>query len=144
MTVMTRVFVRLLLLPSWMIAFAILIKGYGDTGDGFSAGVVAALGVLLQYLVFGVETMDRMAVVRNARWCAATGLLLALTVTFSPLLWGDTILTHSPGVGDSPIHLGSVELITAFAFDIGIFLLVLGFCIGAIDMIARATPRKPS
>lgn len=142
MTVMTRFAVRLLLLPSWMIAFAILIKGYGDTGDGFSAGVVASLGVLLQYLVFGVETMDRMPVVRHVRQCAAAGLLIALTVTFSPVLWGDRILTHSPGSGDVPVHLGSVELITAFAFDIGVFLLVLGFCIGAIDLIARATPRR--
>lgn len=144
MTVMTRFGVRLLLLPSWMIAFAILIKGYSDTGDGFSAGVVAALGVLLQYLVFGVETMDKMAVVRYARLCSAAGLLIALTVTFSPLLWGDALLTHSPGVGASAVHIGSVELITAVAFDIGIFLLVLGFCVGVIDLVARATPRKPS
>jgi len=144
MTVMTRFGVRLLLLPSWMIAFATLIKGYSDTGDGFSAGVVAALGVLLQYLVFGFETMDKMAVVRHARLFAAAGLLIALTVTFSPVLWGDTLLTHSPGVGSQAIHVGSVELITAFVFDIGIFLLVLGFCIGVIDLVARATPRKLS
>ncbi len=39
---MARQAARLLLLPSWMIAFAILIKGYSDSGDGFSAGVIAA------------------------------------------------------------------------------------------------------
>jgi multisubunit Na+/H+ antiporter MnhB subunit len=144
MTVMTRFGVRLLLLPSWMIAFAILIKGYGDTGDGFSAGVVASLGVLLQYLVFGVEPIDNMPVVRYTRQLSAIGLLLALAVTFTPLLWGETVLTHSPDVGEPAVHVGSVELITAFVFDIGIFLLVLGFCIGCIDLVARATSRKPS
>ena len=106
MTVMTRFGVRLLLLPSWMIAFAILIKGYGDTGDGFSAGVVASLGVLLQYLVFGVEPIDNMPVVRYTRQLSAIGLLLALAVTFTPLLWGETVLTHSPDVGEPAVHVG--------------------------------------
>jgi multisubunit Na+/H+ antiporter MnhB subunit len=143
MTVMTRFGAQLLIMPTWMIAFAILIKGYVDTGDGFSAGVVASLGVLLQYLVFGVEGADRMPVVRYTRQCAATGLLLALSVTFLPVLRGERIMSHYPDAGDEAIHIGSVELITAFVFDIGVFLLVLGFCVGAIDLIARATSRKP-
>ena len=32
---MSRQAARLLLLPTWMIAFAILIKGYSDAGDFF-------------------------------------------------------------------------------------------------------------
>ena len=47
---MARQAARLLLLPTWMIAFAILVKGYSDSGDCFSAGVMAALGVIMQYV----------------------------------------------------------------------------------------------
>ena len=52
---MTRTVARLLLLPTLVTALAILVKGYTQPGDGFSAGVVAALGVLLQLMVFGRE-----------------------------------------------------------------------------------------
>ena len=40
---MAREAARLLLLPTWMIAFPVLIKGFSDSGAGFSAGVIAAL-----------------------------------------------------------------------------------------------------
>lgn len=129
---------RLLLVPAWMVALGILVKGYVDAGDGFSAGVIAALGVLLQYLAFGTDVAERMAPVRFATHLAAIGLLISLTVAFSPVLRGEPVMTHWPPADDHPIHVGSVEVITAFAFDIGVFLLVVGFCIGAIDLIAHA------
>ena len=44
----TRVVARMLLAPILVVALAILVKGFVDVGDGFSAGVVAALGILLQ------------------------------------------------------------------------------------------------
>ena len=52
-TVLTRMVARLLLAPVLVVAAAVLVKGYADVGDGFAAGVIAALGVLLQYLAFG-------------------------------------------------------------------------------------------
>jgi multisubunit Na+/H+ antiporter MnhB subunit len=58
-TVLTRMVARLLLVPVLMVTTAILIKGYVDVGDGFAAGVIAALGVLLQYLAFGRAAVRR-------------------------------------------------------------------------------------
>jgi multicomponent Na+:H+ antiporter subunit B len=55
-----------------------------------------------------------------------------------PVLRGQPIMTHSPGPGSAVIHLGTIELLTAVAFDIGVFLLVFGFAVGAIDLIAQA------
>src|SRR3712207_5601760 len=46
--VVTRAIARLLYLPTLLVAAAILVKGFVETGDGFSAGVVGALGVLLR------------------------------------------------------------------------------------------------
>ncbi|MER3436439.1 MAG: sodium:proton antiporter [Chloroflexota bacterium] len=143
MTLMARHIARLLLAPIWMVALAILVKGYADTGDGFSAGVVAALGVLLQYLAFGSRQAMALPPVRYARELALFGLLVVLVVTFLPVTRGQPLLTHvEPGA--HVVHLGSLELITAVLFDVGVFLLVLGFATGVIDLIARSRERRPA
>ena len=48
MSDLSRLIGRLLLLPSFIIAIGVMIKGYADVGDGFSAGVIASLGVAMQ------------------------------------------------------------------------------------------------
>ena len=137
-SVMTQMVARVLLVPTWMVAAATLVKGYTDTGDGFSAGVIAALGVLIQYVAFGHEAVERRLPVHHAPTFAVLGLALSLVVAFVPTLFAKPIMTHAPAAGAKVIHVGSLELITAVAFDLGVFMIVLGFCIGAIDMIAHA------
>jgi multisubunit Na+/H+ antiporter MnhB subunit len=141
---MARQAARLLLLPSWMVAFAILIKGYSDSGDGFSAGVIAALAVIMQYVTYGTVVAEKLRPVRFARQIAMSGLLIALSVAFIPVLRGQPIMTHYPGPDHHATHLGSLEFTTPFLFDIGVFLLVMGVCIGVFDLLAHATRRERS
>lgn len=130
---------RLLLAPTLMFALAILVKGYADTGDGFAAGVVAGLGVLLQYVVLGApEAEARLGWVRYAARMALIGLAIVLAVATWPLLRGEALLTHLPAPGAPVIHVGSLELITAVAFDVGVFLLVFGVVIATLRSIAGA------
>lgn len=135
---MTQMVARVLLVPTWMVAAATLVKGYTDTGDGFSAGVIAALGVLLQYVAFGHEEVERRLPVHHAPILAVLGLVVSLVVAFVPTLFAKPIMTHAPAAGVAVIRVGSLELITAVAFDLGVFMIVLGFSVGAIDMIAHA------
>ena len=137
-TDLTQLVARLLLAPSFAVAAAVLVKGYADVGDGFSAGVIAALGVLLQYVAFGRREAERLLPVRYAPAAALAGLLLALAVAFAPLLRGDAAFTHYPRAGTEPIHVGTLELITAVAFDVGVFLLVFGAVVGVIRYAAEA------
>ena len=141
MTVFTQAICRLLLPSSIMAALAVLVKGYADTGDGFSAGLIASLGVLVQYVAFGPALPSQMAIVRHANSLSRIGLLIALTVAFVPVLFGKPVLTHWPGPGDDVTHIGAIELITPVAFDIGIFLLVIGFVVGVINLIAQTIER---
>jgi multisubunit Na+/H+ antiporter MnhB subunit len=141
MTVVTQTVVRALLAPLFVTALAILVKGYADTGDGFSAGVIAAFAVLLQVVAFGREEVEKHLPLHLAPRLVATGLLLALAVVFLPLLAGEPPATHHPRPGASVIHLGSLELHTAVLFDAGVFLLVIGFTIGVIDRIGRRRER---
>ncbi len=142
-TVLTRAVVRLLVAPTFAVALAILVKGYADVGDGFAAGVVAALGVLLVYAAFGVRETHRVLPVRHAATVALAGLLVALAVAFAPALWGDPPFTHYPPPEADVVHVGTLELLTAVVFDLGVFLLVLGAVVGAIDAAARAARRAP-
>ncbi len=141
-TVLTQTVARLLLVPIFMVALAILVKGYADVGDGFSAGVVAALGVLLQYVAFGYQAIRRLAIVRLAPYGALVGVVISLGVTFIPVMTGEPLLRHAPAAGEPVAHLGALELITPVLFDVGVFLVVFGFAVGVIGTIARIHPRR--
>ena len=142
-TELTRVVARMLLAPVLVVALAILVKGYVDVGDGFAAGVVAALGVLLQYAAFGREAVARAVPVHRAHLLAFAGLGVAVAVALVPLAVGGTLLEHAPAPGAEVTTIGTVELITAFAFDIGVFLLVVGAAVGIIDAIAETAAGRP-
>jgi multisubunit Na+/H+ antiporter MnhB subunit len=136
-TALTRLVARMLLAPVLLVAAGILVKGYTDTGDGFTAGLVAALGVLLQYVVFGGEAVARALPVRHAPRLAVAGVGLVLAITFVPILLGDPVLTHRPGPGEKVVHIGTLELMTPVLFDIGVFAAVAGAVVSFIDGLAR-------
>jgi multisubunit Na+/H+ antiporter MnhB subunit len=137
MTLLIRTVVRLLFVPILLLAVAVLVKGYIDPGDGFAAGVIASLAVLLQHVAFGREVVEREIPLGAAFGMIYAGLLLAVGVTFLPLLAGEAVLTHFPRPGAEVFRLGSLELHTALLFDVGVFLLVFGFTVGVLDEIAR-------
>ena len=127
-----------LLAPAVMVAAAIIVKGYGDVGDGFSAGVVVALAIALRYVTLGTEGAERsLPILRHAPAIAAAGLLFALAVGFLPVAAGDPPFTHQPAPGAHVVKLGTLELITAVAFDVGVFLLVCGILVTLIHQLAR-------
>jgi multisubunit Na+/H+ antiporter MnhB subunit len=139
-TELTRAVARLLGPATLVTAAAVLVKGYADVGDGFSAGVIAAAGVLVQYVAWGRATAERLWLVRLAPRYATGGLLLALALAFGPVLAGRPVLTHWPPPGASVVHLGRLELTTALAFDLGIFLVVLGYAVRLARVLAH--PRE--
>jgi multisubunit Na+/H+ antiporter MnhB subunit len=137
-SVLTRSISRGLLAPILVVSVAILVKGYADVGDGFAAGIVASLGVLLQFVAFGRERVAALLPVRAAPLLAMAGLGVAVAVFAVPVLAGGAPLEHWPPPGQEPMHVGSLELITAVVFDVGVFLLVLGSAVAIIDALATA------
>lgn len=127
-----------MLAPTLMLAAAMLVKGYADTGDGFAAGVIAALGLVLQYIAFGVREAEARLPLRHAPKVATGGLLLTLGVAFAPVAAGRPPLTHTPGAGEHVTHVGSLELMTPVLFDVGVFLLVVGALVAAVRLLAVA------
>lgn len=137
-SVLTQLVARSLLAPALIVAAAILVKGYSAVGDGFAAAIVAALGILLQFLAFGRDQVAAALPIERAPVIALCGLALAVTVFAAPLLLGSAPLEHWPPASQAPVHIGSLELITAVAFDVGVFLLVLGSAVAIIDGLAAS------
>ena len=142
-TVLTRLVARMMLAPILVIALAILVKGYVDVGDGFAAGVVVGLGVLLQAVAFGRDAVGTALPLHRALQVAVAGLGLAVAVAVVPVLLGGALLEHAPGPGDEVVHVGTLELITAVAFDVGVFLLVAGAIIAIADSLAFEQREDP-
>lgn len=136
-SILTRTVARLLAAPILVVAVAVLVKGYADVGDGFSAGAIAALGLLLQYVGLGSDEVERWLPIRFVAPLAFVGLLGALAIAAVPLAFGEPILTHRPAPGSGVVELGTLELTSAVAFDVAIFVLVLGATAGIIRTIAR-------
>lgn len=128
---------RVLLAPVLMVAFAVLVKGYAEVGDGFGAGAIAALALLLHYAAFGQAETERVLPIRRLPGAAYAGLLAALALTVVPLAFGDPLLTYAPPPGSDPVYLGTLELIGAVAFDLAVFVMVMGSALGIIHALAR-------
>ena len=144
MTIAVRAVARLLLAPSLVVGVAIMVKGYTSVGDGFSAGVIVALAVSLQYVAGGVRrTEAALPLLRRAPLVAGAGLLLALAVGFFPILSGQPIFTHWPPPGVHPMRIGTLEALTAVVFDIGVFLLVVGALVVLVHQLAGDEPPAP-
>ena len=138
MSIVLEVIAPRLLGPAVMVAVAIIVKGYADVGDGFSAGVIVALAIALRYITLGTERAERsLPILRHAPVVAVSGLLLALAVGFLPVAAGDPPFTHRPGPGAEVVHVGRLELISAVAFDVGVFLLVCGALVIVVHHLAR-------
>jgi multisubunit Na+/H+ antiporter MnhB subunit len=141
-TVLTRSVARILLVPIFMVAIAVLVKGYVDIGDGFAAGVIASLGIILQGAAFGADEFERLPLVRFAPVAAVVGVFLSALVAFTPVLFGEPIFRHWPHAGEHASHFGTLEFITPVIFDVGVFLVVIGFCVGSMTSISRALSRQ--
>lgn len=118
-----------------MVSAALLVKGYADVGDGFSAGIVAGLGAVAQYVCLD-HTRARRTVGAAWVWPMATlGLLLALLTVLTPVFAGLPPVYHVPRPGEHVPTIGTLELHTAVLFDAGVLVLVYATLVGTFDRL---------
>jgi multisubunit Na+/H+ antiporter MnhB subunit len=130
-----------LLAPAVMLGAALIVKGYTDVGEGFSAGVIVALAVALRYVALGRARADRtLRLARHAHVVAAVGLLVALLFGFTGVAFGRPPFSHLPPPGEPVTKVGALELTTAVGFDVGLFLLVLGSLVVLIRHLSALVP----
>jgi multicomponent Na+:H+ antiporter subunit A len=113
-----------LLFPLLLIGAAILlVRGHNAPGGGFIAGLVAAGAFALRLAADGPAATRRTLRVTLTAFVGA-GLLLALASGLPALAAGQPYLTGQ--------WLGASGLGTPLLFDVGVFLVVLGFTVGVL------------
>ncbi|MBU1654354.1 MAG: monovalent cation/H+ antiporter subunit A [Gammaproteobacteria bacterium] len=117
-------FTRLLLPLALLVSAFILLRGHNLPGGGFIAGLVTAVALIMQYLANGVEwTHSRLP--GNMHPIIGAGLAIATLTGLGSLLLGHPFLTSAFGHLDWPL-VGDFELASAMAFDLGVYLVVVG------------------
>jgi multicomponent K+:H+ antiporter subunit A len=129
--------VRLLLPLALLVSAFLFLRGHNDPGGGFIAGLVTAVALILLYLGAGLDwTRRRLAV--NYRAVAAAGLLIAGATGLVAMLGFDLpFLTSGHGYVHWPV-VGKVPLASAMAFDLGVYLTVVGAVMLALTRLGEA------
>ncbi|WP_313072672.1 monovalent cation/H+ antiporter subunit A [Melaminivora sp.] len=134
------VLVRLLLPFTALVALYLFMRGHDRPGGGFVAGLVFAVGLVLQYIVSGTSWVEAHMNILPRRWIA-TGLLLALATGLGAVALGYPFLTSHTAVLQLPV-LGELHVASAIFFDIGVFALVVGATLVILTAIAHQSVRS--
>ncbi|HQR82487.1 MAG TPA: MnhB domain-containing protein, partial [Thiotrichales bacterium] len=133
---------RLLLPLTLLIAVYIFLRGHNLPGGGFIAGLIAAIALIVQYLANGIVwTRERLPVdmhkVVGVGLLIATGTgLVAMGINF-PFLTSTFTHLHWPIVGE-------FEVASAIAFDLGVFLVVVGSTVIALVRLGELSHSAPN
>jgi multicomponent K+:H+ antiporter subunit A len=120
MVVVTRVMLPLAIL----VACYIFLRGHNLPGGGFIAALVVSIALIMQYMASGFAWADERVHFDYHALIGGGGLIAAVTGIGSMVL-GKPFLTSGFKYVDFPF-IGKVELASASAFDLGVFLTVVG------------------
>jgi multicomponent K+:H+ antiporter subunit A len=113
----------------------IFLRGHNLPGGGFIAGIVVAIAFIMQYIASGYAWAH--ARVRfDPQLMIGGGIALAGVTGLASWIFGYPLLTSTHRYFDLPI-LGQIELASALAFDLGVFLTVVGTVLLALASISR-------
>ena len=132
---MLQIVAQLVLPFTMLLAVFLYLRGHNQPGGGFIAGLVLAIGLLLQHVAHGRAWVEQRTGGDQRAWLG-WGLLIAAATGVGSWFFGAPFLTSSydypwlPGVG-------SVPLASASAFDLGVFVVVVGATMVLLLSIAR-------
>ena len=118
------------------VALFLFLRGHNLPGGGFSAGLVAAIGVLLLYLARGTDWVDARARHPDQQRVVGAGLLVAtVTGAREPRVRASVPHQHVPGAVGA--RVGKVPLASALVFDLGVLLTVAGATLLGVVALGR-------
>jgi multicomponent K+:H+ antiporter subunit A len=132
--IMLTELMRPLLPLALTVSVFIFLRGHNLPGGGFIAGLVAAVAIVLQYVASGVDfASDRLRI--NYVRLLGVGLGIATLTGLGSFVFGYPFLTSTYGYVYPP-GLDKFELASAMAFDLGVFLVVIGAVLLALTELA--------
>ncbi len=132
--IMLAELMRPLLPLALTVAVYIFLRGHNLPGGGFIAGLVAAVALVLQYVASGADvTSERLRI--NYVRLLGFGLGIATLTGVASFVFGFPFLTSTHGYVYPPV-IDKFELASAMAFDLGVFLVVIGTVLLALIELA--------
>jgi multicomponent Na+:H+ antiporter subunit B len=122
-----RTSARYLLVTALALSVVVLLRGHNEPGGGFIGGLIAASGFAFYAVAFGQRATYRVLWLHPLAWCGV-GLLAALASGLPALLTFEEPFLKHYWLAWSPVP--GISLGTAVVFDIGVYLVVLGFVLG--------------
>lgn len=121
-------------LPTVMVfSLYLLFVGHNAPGGGFIAGLVAGAGLVLRYLGRGRRGLEDLVSVPFDRVLGA-GLMVAGGTGAASWAFGAPFLSSSDVHVHVPV-LGDIHLVSPLAFDIGVYLVVVGLVLGVLTVL---------
>ncbi|WP_141104151.1 hydrogen gas-evolving membrane-bound hydrogenase subunit E, partial [Noviherbaspirillum denitrificans] len=118
------VYLRFLMPFMLVMAAYFFLRGHNLPGGGFVAGLIFAVAVITQYMLGGTQWVESRLGLRPHRWIAY-GLVIALATGLGAWLFGYPFLTSHTAHLHLPV-LGEIHVPSAFLFDLGVFMTVVG------------------
>ncbi len=134
------IYLRFLLPFMVMVAVYFFMRGHNFPGGGFVAGLIFAVAIIVQYMLAGTVWVESHLRLRPQRWIAY-GLLIACLTGLGAWLFGYPFLTSHTAHLQLPL-LGEVHVPTAFAFDLGVFAVVVGSTMLILVALAHQSLRS--
>ncbi|WP_206539932.1 monovalent cation/H+ antiporter subunit A [Rheinheimera mesophila] len=126
------------LLPlALLVSVYIFFRGHNLPGGGFVAGLITAIAIILQYVAQGVDWVKQRLTLEYHRLVAAGVFISALTGAVS-WLFERPFLTSWFDYFQLPL-LGEIELASAIAFDLGVYLTVVGSTLMILANLGKMT-----
>jgi len=138
--VLLSVAARILLPFALLVSVYIFLRGHNLPGGGFIAGLVTSVALVMQYMAGGlVATSSKLRI--EFPKMIGSGVLIAGLTGLGSFVFGSAFLTSTFGHPSLPL-IGEVPLASAAAFDLGVFLTVVGATLLTISALSGASQRS--
>ncbi len=122
---------RILFSGIMVLSIYFLFAGHNQPGGGFVGGLTAGVAISLRYVAGGVSSVRRS--VRPKPWFVlGAGLAMSVITGLVSLALGESFLEHAKWQADLPL-LGTIKVTSALAFDLGVYLVVVGLVLMAYE-----------
>jgi len=138
-SVMLSVAARILLPFALLVSVYIFLRGHNLPGGGFIAGLITSVALVMQYMAGGLLATSKTLRIEFPK-VIGSGVLIAGLTGLGSFIFGSAFLTSTFGHPVLPF-IGEVPLASAAAFDLGVFLTVVGSTLLTISALSGASQR---
>lgn len=134
------VYLRLLFPFMVLVAAYFFMRGHNLPGGGFVAGLIFAVAIIVQYMLAGTVWVESHLQIRPHRWISY-GLGAACLTGLGAWWFGYPFLTSHTAHFHLPL-LGELHVPSAFLFDLGVFMVVVGVTMLILVALAHQSIRS--